>query len=81
VDAQRYVMELITKMRARGCDAAGLCCTELPILLAQADPPLPVLDFIKCLAAAAISRITGIAVPDREFEGIGVDLDTQAGEG
>jgi aspartate racemase len=56
-EAQRYVVDLAANLRTRGCDAVGLCCTELPILLAHAELPLPVLDSTMCLATAAVSII------------------------
>lgn len=58
-EAQRYVLNLVEDLRSRGCDAAGLCCTELPILLAHSDLSLPVLDSTRCLATAAVSMIRG----------------------
>lgn len=56
-EAQRYVMNWMGDLCSCGCDAAGLCCTELPILLADSEAPLPVLDSTRCLASAAVSLI------------------------
>ena len=38
-EAREYVMELMREMKRQGCDAAGLCCTELPLLLGAEDSP------------------------------------------
>lgn len=45
-------------MKARGCDAVVLGCTEIPLLVAQEDSPLPILDSTRILARAALSRAT-----------------------
>jgi aspartate racemase len=55
--AREFVLELMDALRLRGCDAAGLCCTELPILLTPVAPCLPVLDSTRCLANAAVNEI------------------------
>lgn len=38
------------------CDGVVLGCTELPLLLAEADSPLPLLDSTRLLARAALDR-------------------------
>jgi aspartate racemase len=49
-------------LRNRGCDAVGLCCTELPLLLRgplllrEDDVSLPLLDSTRILARAALRR-------------------------
>lgn len=58
-DARRLVLNLISAMKARGCDATGLCCTELPLLLKGIDSPLPVLDSTEILARAALEVLSG----------------------
>jgi len=80
IEAQRYVTDLIGELRSRGCDAAGLCCTELPILLAHADPPLPVLDSTRCLAEAAINRIRESLPSITSSRCVGANMDVQVGE-
>jgi aspartate racemase len=57
VEAREYVLQLLRKMKLQGCDAAGLCCTELPVLLKAVDSPIPLLDSTKILAHAAIERL------------------------
>ncbi len=41
-------------MKSRGCDAAVLGCTELPLLAEPARAPLPLLDSTRILAHAAV---------------------------
>ena len=45
---------VIEKLAARGCDAAVLGCTEIPLLISQADSTLPVIDSTRTLARAAL---------------------------
>ena len=40
----------------RICDAVVLGCTEIPLLLAQEESPLPMLDSTRLLARAALRR-------------------------
>jgi aspartate racemase len=61
VHAQLYpesrlrVVEIIGRLAQREqCDAVVLGCTELPLLIAQSDSPLPVLDSTRLLARAAL---------------------------
>jgi aspartate racemase len=39
-----------------GCDAVGLCCTELPLVISAESMPVPVLDSARLLAQAAVER-------------------------
>lgn len=54
-DASRdtYV-ELIARLADHGCDAVALACTEIPLLVAPHDSPLPTLDSTRLLASAAL---------------------------
>lgn len=47
--------QVIARLRADGCDAVALVCTELPIVLNDANSPLPTLDSTRLLAQAALS--------------------------
>jgi len=47
---------VIGAMRAEGCDAVVLGCTEIPLLITSEDSPLPVLDSTRLLARAALQR-------------------------
>ncbi|HET6582762.1 MAG TPA: amino acid racemase [Nannocystaceae bacterium] len=46
--------DVIERLRARGCDAVALACTEIPLLVRPAESPLPTLDSTRLLAAAAL---------------------------
>ncbi len=61
VEARTFLLELVHKMADEGCDAVGLCCTELPILLANTEPSLPVLDSTRVLANAAVRQLMASA--------------------
>jgi aspartate racemase len=54
------LQEVIVRLRARGCDAVVLGCTELPLVLDDGNSPLPTLDSTRLLARAAISRSVGV---------------------
>jgi aspartate racemase len=55
---QEYV-RIIGRMADRGCDAVALACTEIPILVAPEDSPLPTLDSTRLLARAAFDVAVG----------------------
>jgi aspartate/glutamate racemase len=55
---QEYV-RVIEQLRARGCDAVALACTEIPLLIAPDDSPLPTLDSTRLLARAAFEVAIG----------------------
>ena len=65
-DASRaeYV-RIIETMAERGCDAAALVCTEIPLLITEDSSPLPILDSTRLLAAAAVE----VALGQREMPG------------
>lgn len=52
---------VISRMKAEGCDAVVLGCTELPLLISNETSPLPVLDSTRLLARAALARATAPA--------------------
>ena len=54
-----WLNAVIEKLKARGCDAAVLGCTELPLIVRPDDAPLPTLDSTRLLARAAIARSLG----------------------
>jgi aspartate racemase len=43
-------------MKKAGCDAVVLGCTEIPLIMTDANSPLPVLDSTRLLARAALRR-------------------------
>jgi len=53
-DARLYFNEVYARLAERGCDAAVMGCTEIPLLVDPRDCPLPVLDSTRLLARAAL---------------------------
>lgn len=51
-----YFQQLIGRMKERGCDAVVLGCTEIPLIIDDANSPLPTLDSTRLLARAALRR-------------------------
>jgi len=52
-----YFQQLIRRMKeAEACDAVVLGCTEIPLILSDANSPLPTLDSTRLLARAALRR-------------------------
>ncbi|HKQ99609.1 MAG TPA: amino acid racemase [Pyrinomonadaceae bacterium] len=51
-----YLNEVADKLKALGCDAVVLGCTELPIIVRPDDTPLPTLDSTRLLAKAALRK-------------------------
>jgi aspartate racemase len=47
---------IITRLKGEGCDAVVLGCTEIPIIMNDANSPLPTLDSTRLLARAALKR-------------------------
>ena len=43
-------------LKARGCDGVVLGCTEIPLIISDANAPLPTLDSTRLLARAAVRR-------------------------
>jgi len=52
-------VRIIEKLKADGCDAVALVCTEIPLLITQDVSPLPILDSTRLLAAAAVEVAIG----------------------
>ena len=52
--ARDYFRQVIAESRRRGTEAAVLGCTEIPLLISDADSPLPTLDSTRILARAAL---------------------------
>jgi aspartate racemase len=55
-EAGAYLQRVIGGMKAEGCDAVILGCTEIPLLLNDSNSPLPTLDSTRLLARAALRR-------------------------
>ena len=56
----RYLAGVIEGLKAQGCDAVVLGCTELPLVLHDGNSPLPTLDSTRLLARAALRRAAAI---------------------
>jgi aspartate racemase len=54
-----YHQKIATRMKAEGCDAVVLGCTEIPLIMSNANAPMPTLDSTRLLARAALKRAIG----------------------
>jgi aspartate racemase len=52
--AIEYFRGVMDKMKRAGCEAVVLGCTEIPLLMNDANSPLPTLDSTRLLARAAL---------------------------
>jgi aspartate racemase len=60
--AVAYFQQVMARMKSGGCDAVVLGCTEIPLIMSDANSPLPTLDSTRLLARAALSRaVRGVA--------------------
>jgi hypothetical protein len=67
-EAVACFQDVIGRMKNDGCDAVVLGCTEIPLIMSDANSPLPTLDSTRLLARAALRRATthrGTEVNDR----------------
>jgi aspartate racemase len=63
-EAIAYFQRVIGRMKEEGCDAVVLGCTEIPLIMDDANSPLPALDSTRLLAQAALHRaVQGTAAP------------------
>jgi len=53
-----YFQGVIQRLKDAGCDAVVLGCTEIPLIIADANSSLPTLDSTRLLARAALKRAT-----------------------
>ncbi|HET6160812.1 MAG TPA: amino acid racemase [Dongiaceae bacterium] len=61
-DSVAYFQRAIGRMKDEGCDAVILGCTEIPLIISDANSPLPTLDSTRLLARAALHRaVQGMA--------------------
>ena len=56
VEAIAYFQRVIARLKDEGCDAVVLGCTEIPLIVNDANSPLPTLDSTRLLARAALRR-------------------------
>jgi aspartate racemase len=55
-EAVTCFQQVMTRMKAEGCDAVVLGCTEIPLIMSDTNSPLPTLDSTRLLARAALRR-------------------------
>jgi aspartate racemase len=55
-EAVAYFQRVIGGLKDGGCDAVVLSCTEIPLIINDANSPLPTLDSTRLLARAALRR-------------------------
>jgi len=55
-EAVAYFQRVYARMEDAGCDAVVLGCTEIPLIISDANSPLPTLDSTRLLARAALRR-------------------------
>ena len=58
-ESRAAYVRIIEKLRAEGCDAVALVCTEIPLLITEDVSPLPILDSTRLLAKAAVEVAVG----------------------
>ena len=57
--SRAYFQSVIRDLARDGCDGVALACTEIPLLVGEADSPLPILDSTRILARAALHQAIG----------------------
>lgn len=55
-DSVALFQAILGGLREQGCDAVILGCTEIPLIISDANSPLPTLDSTRLLARAALRR-------------------------
>ena len=55
-DSVAYFQRVIARMKDEGCDAVLLGCTEIPLIISDANAALPTLNSTRLLARAALRR-------------------------
>jgi aspartate racemase len=56
-----HFQQVMARMKSEGCDAVVLGCTEIPLIMSDANSPLPTLDSTRLLARAALGRATRVS--------------------
>jgi aspartate racemase len=59
-DGVAAFQRVIARMKSEGCDAVILGCTEIPLIISDANSPLPTLDSTRLLARAALKRAVAV---------------------
>jgi aspartate racemase len=60
-EAVAFFQRVIGRMKDEGCDGVVLGCTEIPLIMNDANSVLPTLDSTRLLARAALRRAVGAA--------------------
>ena len=60
--------QVIDDLKRRGCDAVVLGCTEIPLIIHDANASLPTLDSTRLLARAALRQATALPTRPPEFQ-------------
>jgi aspartate racemase len=55
-EAVAFFQRVYRRMRDAGCEAVVMGCTEIPLVMNDANSPLPTLDSTRLLARAALRR-------------------------
>ena len=61
--AVEHFQRVIERMKGEGCDAVVLGCTEIPLIMNDANSPLPTLDSTRLLARAALRHAMETLLP------------------
>ncbi|HLW91424.1 MAG TPA: amino acid racemase [Roseiarcus sp.] len=62
-EAVAYHQRVFARMKNEGCDAVALVCTEIPLIMSDANSPLPTLDSTRLLARAALREAAALFSP------------------
>ena len=57
--SRQYYTQVINELAAQGAEGVILGCTEIGLLISQADSPIPVFDTTAIHAAAAVQFLLG----------------------
>jgi aspartate racemase len=63
-EAVASFQRVMARLESEGCDAVVLGCTEIPLIMSDANSPLPTLDSTRLLARAALARAVAGVRPD-----------------
>jgi aspartate racemase len=58
-EAVSFFQRVYGRMKQAGCDAVVMGCTEIPLIMSDANSPLPTLDSTRLLARAALRKAVG----------------------
>src|SRR5262249_38179627 len=76
-ETTRLFLDVCEGLRSRGADCVILGCTEIPLIVTEANAPLPVLDSTRLLARHAVLE----ALDDRPFAVESGWLEARSGAG